>query len=89
MLRVAYLGQIPYNKGLEIQQKVAQSLIELSKRSQSDGHTLLLLEHPATYTVGRRTKGTLETEGKRLQALGAEYYEVLANIEGLREFLPY
>ena len=79
MLRVAYLGQCSYRKGLEIQQKVVQSLIESSKRNQPHEHTLLLLEHPSTYTVGRRTKGTLETEGKRLQMLGAEYYEVLSN----------
>ena len=37
---------------------------------------LLLLQHPPTYTVGRRIRGTTDTEGGRLRKLGADYVEV-------------
>ncbi|KAI9208126.1 uncharacterized protein BJ171DRAFT_405697, partial [Polychytrium aggregatum] len=40
-------------------------------------NVLLLVEHPPTYTAGRRIKGTTDSEGPRLQALGAEYFETL------------
>ena len=33
-------------------------------------------EHPPTFTAGRRIRNAHATEGKRLQALGAEYLEV-------------
>ncbi|KAJ3146497.1 putative lipoyltransferase 2, mitochondrial [Geranomyces variabilis] len=38
---------------------------------------LLLLQHPPTFTAGRRVRGTDDTEGVRLRATGAEYYETL------------
>ena len=38
---------------------------------------LLLLQHPPTFTAGRRIRGSQEQEGDRLRRLGAEYYETL------------
>ncbi len=74
--RVAQLGIVEYAKALEIQQKLVQRLITRTKENKPVEHTLMLLQHPPTYTVGRRTKDSLNTEGTRLQALGAHYFEV-------------
>ncbi|KAH6588939.1 hypothetical protein BASA50_010360 [Batrachochytrium salamandrivorans] len=43
----------------------------------SDVDVLLLMEHPPTFTAGRRIKGTDLTEGTRLRQLGADYFETL------------
>lgn len=64
-LRVKRLGRIRYADGLEIQQQ----LIEERKAGEGDDH-LLLLEHEAVYTLGRRGDlGNIridEAERKRL-----------------------
>ncbi|KAJ3042021.1 putative lipoyltransferase 2, mitochondrial [Rhizophlyctis rosea] len=71
-----YLGSsIPYLRGLELQELL------VTRRAASEAPTahvnvLLLLQHPPTYTAGRRVRGTEDTEGARLRGLGAEYYEV-------------
>ncbi|KAI9101940.1 hypothetical protein DFS34DRAFT_567297, partial [Phlyctochytrium arcticum] len=38
---------------------------------------VLLLQHPPTYTAGRRLKGSDASEGERLRKLGAGYFETL------------
>jgi len=50
-LRVYKLGSVPYKKALELQ----LSLLEKRKHGEI-GDTLLLLEHPPTFTMGRRGK---------------------------------
>jgi len=50
-LRVYKLGTVPYKKALELQ----LSLLEKRKHGEI-GDTLLLLEHPPTFTMGRRGK---------------------------------
>ena len=47
--RVYKLGKVPYRKALELQTK----LIEMRRKGEI-GDTLLLLEHPPTFTTGRR-----------------------------------
>ncbi|KAJ3126796.1 hypothetical protein HK098_007089 [Nowakowskiella sp. JEL0407] len=63
----------PYLKALKIQQEVAQ-LIKNQQKSHSQ--VIFYVEHPPTFTAGRRIKNTLTTEGARLNTLNAEYYEV-------------
>ncbi|MGH7892582.1 MAG: lipoyl protein ligase domain-containing protein, partial [Thermodesulfobacteriota bacterium] len=47
--KVYKLGKVPYRKALEIQLKI------LEMRTNGEiGDTLLLLEHPPTFTIGRR-----------------------------------
>ncbi|RKO92051.1 hypothetical protein BDK51DRAFT_14997, partial [Blyttiomyces helicus] len=36
---------------------------------------ILTLEHPPTFTAGRRIRGTVDDEGQRLARVGAEYFE--------------
>ena len=49
-IRAAYLGRVGYEAGVELQHRVRQSILD----ADSDAlDTLLLLEHPPTYTVGR------------------------------------
>ncbi len=49
-VRAVYLGRVGYEAGVELQHRVRQSILDAAS---DGGDTLLLLEHPSTYTVGR------------------------------------
>lgn len=70
-LEVRRLGRVDYAGALELQSSFEREVIE--KRLQD---YLLLLEHPHTFTLGRRAKsdGVLAT-AEILKTLGAEVYE--------------
>lgn len=70
-LEVRRLGRVDYAGALELQRSFESEVIE--KRAQD---YLLLLEHPHTYTLGRRAKtgGVLAT-AEMLKAIGAEVFE--------------
>lgn len=71
ILEVRRLDRIDYALALELQQKLEHEVIE--NRSQD---YLLLLEHPHTFTIGRRAKenGVLAT-ANLLKNLGVEVFE--------------
>lgn len=71
LLEVRRLGRIGYGSALELQKELERRLIE----SRKNDH-LLLLEHPHTFTVGRRSKesGVLAT-AEVLRKIGAEVFE--------------
>ena len=60
VLEVRRLGRIGYADGLELQKTLETEVIAKRKRDY-----LLLLEHPHTFTLGRRAKenGVLATRG--------------------------
>jgi len=66
---VLRLGLVDYRAGLALQQRLLERLL---KGEGGDG-TLLLLQHPPTYTTGIRTKEYSLTEEKRLKSLGADF----------------
>jgi lipoyl(octanoyl) transferase len=68
---VEHLGRVGYAAGLELQrQRVAQ------RKAGEIPDTLLLLEHPHVYTLGRNAReGNLLVSRERLAALGAEIFE--------------
>lgn len=70
-LEVCRLGRVEYVAALDLQKKLEQAVIE---RSQSD--TLLLLEHPHTFTLGRRAtdNGILATP-ELLEQLKVKVFE--------------
>lgn len=70
-LLVQKLGLVSYGDALELQRKTEQAV---KQGQQSD--TLLLLEHPHTYTIGRRgtTSGVLLNEAE-LVARGVTVFE--------------
>lgn len=70
-LEVRRLGRIGYGDAFELQKSLERDVIE---RRQQD--YLLLLEHPHTFTVGRRSKenGVLAT-AENLKTIGAEVFE--------------
>lgn len=70
-LEVRRLGRFAYDAGLELQKELETEVIE---RRETD--YLLLLEHPHTFTLGRRAKtdGVLAT-AENLKKLGAEVFE--------------
>lgn len=70
-LQVRRLGQIDYESALNLQIELQKEVIE-----QRENDYLLLLEHPHTYTLGRRAKenGVLAS-AKMLETLGARVFE--------------
>lgn len=70
-LQVRRLGRVLYDAGLRLQKELEQTVIE---RRETD--YLLLLEHPHTFTIGRRAKenGVLAT-AERLESLGVSVFE--------------
>lgn len=71
--KVYKLGKVPYRKALEIQLKL------LEMRTQGEiGDTLLLLEHPPTFTIGRRgNMGNLLAAKNYLSKAGI-HFEVIS-----------
>jgi lipoyl(octanoyl) transferase len=51
-LQVCHLGRVPYREGVELQERLREQVI-----AGELGETLLLLEHPPVYTLGRRSEG--------------------------------
>ena len=70
-LQVRRLGRLPYDAGLNLQKELEQDVIERRERDY-----LLLLEHPHTFTIGRRAKenGVLAT-AETLKTLGVSVFE--------------
>lgn len=70
-LQVRRLGRFAYDAGLKLQKELEEEVIE---RRESD--YLLLLEHPHTFTIGRRANetGVLAT-AELLKSLDAQVYE--------------
>lgn len=71
MLEVRRLGRLDYGATLEIQRTLEAAVI-----AERNTDFLLLLEHPHTYTIGRRAKenGILATPDQ-LKNLGVEVFE--------------
>ncbi|KAI9017186.1 hypothetical protein BC832DRAFT_527426 [Gaertneriomyces semiglobifer] len=76
-LAYKYLDTIPYAKALALQNAIVASRTATNGEQDEfpDLDILLLLQHPPTYTAGRRIVGTDATEGERLRKLGADYFE--------------
>jgi lipoate-protein ligase B len=72
LLKVRRLGRIEYDAALELQKQTETGVIA---REESD--TLFLLEHPHTFTIGRRGKsdGVLAS-AEILKSLGAKVFEI-------------
>ncbi len=70
-LQVRRLGRFDYNAALSLQKEIEQEVIQ---KRETD--FLLLLEHPHTFTVGRRAneQGVLAT-AERLKILGVSVFE--------------
>lgn len=71
-LEVRRLGRVAYADGLDLQKTLETEVVAERKRDY-----LLLLEHPHTFTIGRRAKsdGVLAT-AEILKTLGAEVFEI-------------
>jgi lipoyl(octanoyl) transferase len=71
LLEVRRLGRFAYDDGLELQKQLEREVIERRERD-----FLLLLEHPHTFTLGRRAKmdGVLAT-AELLKSLGVSVFE--------------
>ena len=71
-LQVRRLGRLGYQEGLELQKELETLVIE----ERGDDH-LLLLEHPHTFTLGRRANqdGVLATR-QMLESLGVSVFEI-------------
>ena len=71
VLEVCRLGLIEYETALKLQKKAETAIIAGERRD-----TLFLLEHPHTYTLGRRAKENgILASAKVLETLGATVFE--------------
>ncbi len=72
-LRVAWCGTVPYGTAWEWQRRLARERAE----GQLEDDVLLLLEHPAVFTMGRGGRPEHLLQGvEGLRRSGAEYFEV-------------
>ncbi len=70
-LEVRRLGLVAYDAGLDLQKEIEREVIERRERD-----FLLLLEHPHTFTIGRRAKETgVLASPEKLKALGVSVFE--------------
>ncbi|MBC7900662.1 MAG: octanoyltransferase, partial [Saprospiraceae bacterium] len=70
-LEVRRLGRVDYAAGLELQAGLERDVIDRRKIDY-----LLLLEHPHTFTIGRRAKeGGMLATAELLKNLGVEVFE--------------
>lgn len=71
LLEVHRLGRVAYQEALDLQKELQQRVIDERLLDH-----ILLLEHPHTFTIGRRSKqaGVLAT-AEMLRALGVEVFE--------------
>ena len=70
-MKAAWLGRVPFEEALDLQRRLLDGRIE---RTVPD--TLLLLEHPHVYTLGRRGgAGDVLTDASTLEAQGARVVE--------------
>jgi lipoyl(octanoyl) transferase len=71
LLEVRRLGRFAYDDGLELQKELEREVIERREKN-----FFLLLEHPHTFTLGRRAKmdGVLAT-AELLKSLGVSVFE--------------
>ncbi len=70
VFRSCWLGRVPYQKALDLQEALAEA-----RASGTVPDTLLLLEHPETYTLGRHgSEANLLVPREALARLGVEIH---------------
>ncbi len=89
LLRVCRLKKINYSDGLEFQKKLENDVIE-----NRDVGYLLLLEHPHTYTVGKRALGNaILADDETLKKIDASVFETnrggKATYHGIGQLVGY
>ncbi|MGB7069474.1 MAG: lipoyl(octanoyl) transferase LipB [Pyrinomonadaceae bacterium] len=70
-LEVQRLGRFDYARGLELQAELESRVIK-----DRSCEYLILLEHPHTFTLGRRSSGGVLATAETLKALGIDVYEI-------------
>lgn len=71
-LKVRRLGRVEYGEALELQKELESAVI-----AGSEPDTLLLLEHPHVFTLGRRAKeGGVLASKPLLESLGVPVFEI-------------
>ena len=73
LLRVRWLGRLPYEEAWDLQRALHEGRVE----GRTDDDYLLLLEHPHVYTVGRfGDRANVLITPERAAAVGAEIHQV-------------
>lgn len=76
-ISVRDLGQMPYREALDLQLRLQSELKEAKLGGRKGEETVLLVEHPHVYTLGRHGKPeNLLVSPERLASLGAELVSV-------------
>ena len=72
-----YVGRAEYGAVWEMQKRMFNELLEAKKAGIGAGQTLLMVEHPHVYTLGKSGKAQNLLVGEEfLRAKGAEYYHI-------------
>ncbi|MFR9608261.1 MAG: lipoyl(octanoyl) transferase LipB [Rikenellaceae bacterium] len=77
MVEFRDLGRMAYGECWELQQSLFEELMERKREGRSHGGYILMVEHPAVYTLGKsgKSENILFSE-EQLKAIGAEYYHI-------------
>lgn len=79
------IGKMKYREALKIQEKLVSIIkTEVESGQPTASNTVIIVEHPAVYTTGIRTKDYTSQEETHLQSLGADF--VRTNRGGLITF---
>jgi lipoate-protein ligase B len=74
-------GLVKYDKALELQAWLVARRHQITQgilTTDAPADVICLLEHPPTFTAGRRIRGKTEKEQEdRLKDLGADYFETM------------
>lgn len=68
-------GLVPYRDAVLVQQRLVKTKLDQISSKKEDADYLMLLQHPSTYTAGRRLSGFADEQRTRLEGLGANVYE--------------
>lgn len=96
LLRVINLGRMVYRDALAAQVRMHDRLrtaVESAGDRDQHPNTLILVEHPAVYTIGIRTGDYPKSEEERLRALGADFERTnrggLITFHGIGQLVAY
>lgn len=74
---VVDVGTMAFGECWELQQQLFESAIAQKGRGEVPGHTIILVEHPHVYTLGKSGKeGNLLVAEEFLKSIGAEFFHI-------------
>ncbi len=71
------LGTMPYGECWQLQQQLFEALLQDKKEGREHAGYILMVEHPAVYTLGKSGKSSnILFSEEQLKAIGADFYHI-------------